>query len=181
MNKIVFCTSMTLAAAMIVACNKQESPAPDNRTTPESSQQAAGPVAPAPASTPAPGRPIPAPADNLGVDALAAAGVTFEFPHRVLYDILDASNSGKERHRVLVEISDGELKQVAESFGQSLEALGYRSESDKESGGRIDRVYSADGKPTYYLIMQPAGMGPKLSGPDSTGSLHIMWNIPPGS
>lgn len=176
MNKIAFCTSMALAAAMIAACSKQETPVPEG----PSGEQAAPPAVRAPASDPAPGLPVPAPDDNRGMDVLAAAGVKFDFPHQVLYDILDVSNSGKRRHRVLLEIRVGELKQVADEFGQSLEALGYKEESDKESGGRIDRVYSMKDKPTYYLIMQPAGMGPKLSGKDSTGSLHIMWNIPSG-
>lgn len=181
MNKIAFCTAMILTVATASACSKQEVPMPENQATPKSGQQATAPVAPLPASAPAPNRPVPAPPGNRGLDALAEAGVKFNFPHQVLYDILDVSGSGKQRHRVLVEIRDGELKHVADDFGQSLESLDYKKESDKEHNGRIDRVYTAHGKPAYYLIMQPAGMGPKLSGEESTGSLHIMWNIPSGT
>ncbi len=166
MKKIALCIAIAVVAA---ACGKQEE-APAQQAGPESSR--AGEV-----QRKAPKRPIPAPEGQRGVDALATAGVKFDFPHQVLYDILDVSGSGKRRHRVLVEIRSGDFKQVIGQFGQALEALGYRKESEKDTGGRIDSVYSAGGKPTYYLIMQPAGMGPKLGEKDSTGSIHIMWNI----
>ncbi|MGN7726619.1 hypothetical protein ACTJIL_12505 [Luteimonas sp. 22616] len=167
MKKIALFIAIAVAVA---ACGKQE--APQTPTSPESSHKAPAAQAPSRQS------PVPAPEDKRGVAALAAAGVKFDFPHQVLYDILDVSGSGTPRHRVLVEIQGGEFDQVVEQFGESLEALGYQKDSGKETGGRIDSVYSAEGKPTYYLLMQPAGMGPKLMGKDSTGSIHIMWNIP---
>jgi hypothetical protein len=123
---------------------------------------------------------VPAPEGQRGADILKAAGVEFDFPHEVLYDILDASASGTRRHRVLVEVKQGRFDDVAAQFGVALQARGYEKVSGKATGGRIDEVYAAEGKPTYYLIMQPAGMGPKLHGKDSVGSIHIMWNIPPG-
>lgn len=170
MKNIVLCIAI---AAVTAACGQQESPIQQSPTPSAASQ----PAEKSAEQVPAPGKPIPAPTDEQGVDAMSAAGVEFDFPHQVLYDILDVSDNGTLRHRVLVEIRIGEFKQVAGQFTRSLEALGYRKKSSKGNGGRIDSVFVADGKPTYYLLMQPAGMGPKLRQPDSTGSIHIMWNV----
>lgn len=174
MRKIVLSIAIT---GLLAACGGHEEPA--SQPAAPAGQEAAN----APATTPrapAPGRPIPAPEGQRGADILKAAGVELDFPHEVLYDILDASASGTRRHRVLVEVKQGKFDEVAAQFGVALQSRGYEKVSDKTTGGRIDQVYSAEGKPTYYLIMQPAGMGPKLHGKDSVGSIHIMWNIPPG-
>lgn len=164
MNKIVFCL---LAASFLAACGKTEAP------------EAAAPTA-APAESAAQStrpRPIPAPEDEQGIDILEVAGIEFSFPHRVLYDILDTSHRGTRRHRVLVEIRDGSFDEVVQQFGQSLVDLGYTKSSDSNKAGRIQQVFKQAGKPTYYLLMQPAGMGPKLHDKQSTGSIHVMWNI----
>lgn len=131
-----------------------------------------------PASRPGPVR---APDDRKGEDILAKAGVEFDFPHAVMYDILDTSNAGTPRHRVLVEIQGGDFATAVKALEDSLAGLGYEKIRDTNKDGRIEQVFEQAGKPAYYLLMQPAGMGPRLSGPDSAGSIHIMWNITDGT
>lgn len=164
MKKFVICL---LAASLLAACNKPEEP--------EATAPAVAPADPTPPT--AQPRPVPAPEDEQGIDILEVAGVEFGFPHQVLYDILDTSKRGTPRHRVLVEIRSGDFNDVARQFGQSLVALGYTKSSDSNKAGKIEQVFKQAGKPTYYLLMQPAGMGPKLRNKASTGSIHVMWNI----
>lgn len=101
----------------------------------------------------------------------------FDFPNKVRYDILDTSARGTRRHRVLVEILGGEFDDAARKFEESLVRIGYRKASGSVKGGRIQQVYKQAGKPTYYVLMQSAGVGPKLGSKDSTGSIHVMWNV----
>lgn len=172
MKKIVLC----IAIAALAACGGHEESASQAQAASE--PEARAEQKPEQNLVPAPGKPVPAPEGQRGAEALAAAGVAFDFPHEVLYDILDVSAGGTPRHRVLVEIGGGDFQDATERFGQTLQGLGYELASDKKSGGRMDRTYTAEGKPTYYVIMQPSGMGPELRGKDSSGSIHIMWNIP---
>ena len=65
---------------------------------------------------------------------------------------------------------------MAEQFGQSLIDQGYTLAKDGGTGGRIERTYTRQDAPTYYLLMQPAAIGPKLASPGATGSIHVMWN-----
>ena len=174
MKKIALCLAL---AGLLGACDGRDEPVPQTQASPEPEARAQV----VQDRAPSPGKPVPAPEGRRGVDALVEAGVSFDFPHEVLYDILDISAGGTPRHRVLVEVSGGGFEAAVAKFGQSLERLGYQVVSEKKNDGRIDLVYTADGKPTYYLIMQPAGMGPKLRGENSNGSIHVMWNIPHGA
>lgn len=156
-----------LAASALAACSKTE--------TPETPTPAASPAEAA--ATPERPRPVPAPEDEQGIDILEVAGVKFDFPHQVHYDILDTSRRGTRRHRVLVEIRGGDFNEVVRQFDQNLVDLGYRKSSDSNKAGKIEQVFKQAGKPTYYLLMQPAGVGPKLRSKEATGSIHVMWNI----
>src|SRR5690606_21591427 len=90
-----------LAASVLAACRKTE--------TPETPTPAASPAEAA--ATPERPRPVPAPEDEQGIDILEVAGVKFDFPHQVHYDILDTSRRGTRRHRVLVEIRGGDFNE----------------------------------------------------------------------
>ncbi len=163
-------------ACMLAGCSRDETPASSDADI----HVAASETEPAEAAPPTKPRAVPAPEGQRGEDILAVAGVEFPFPHEVLYDILDTSESGTPRHRVLVEVQSGAFDSAMKRFGESLVDLGYEKVSDSDEGGRVQQVYTQADKPTYYLLMQPAGMGPKLHGPESVGSIHIMWNIPGG-
>lgn len=132
---------------------------------------------PAPPTTPpvkAP--PRAAPEGEKGVDLLAGNGIALDFPHEINYDIIDTSRNGTPRHRVLVEVLGGDFPAVVQQFTATLAGTGYRKGSEKNDVQRIEQVYVKRDQPTLYLLMQPAGTGPKLKNPDSTGSIHIMWN-----
>lgn len=159
-------------AGLLAACGK-DNPADEGEAIPAASQ-AEVPTA-KPARRPAP---VPAPEGEKGADLLAGAGVALDFPHAIAYDILDVSRAGTPRHRVLVEVLGGDFAAATQKLGQTLAGLGYIKKADTNKDGRIEQVYTMDGKPAYYLLMQPAGMGPKLVGKDAVGSIHIMWNIP---
>lgn len=157
--------------ALIAGCNTETDQVPAQGE----------PVAQAPSATSvqAPvAKPVAAPEGDKGVDMLSAAGIKLDFPHAVSYDIVDVSRAGTPRRRVLLEVLGGDFTTVTERFGQSLVDAGYTKTSDKNNGGRIDQVFEQAGKPAYYLLMQPVGMGPKLLGKDAVGSIHIMWNTP---
>jgi hypothetical protein len=165
---------LLLSAALvtlIAGCNKEAD------QTPALGEPAAQAPVAAPAQAPV-AKPVPAPEGDKGIDMLSAAGIKLDFPHAVSYDILDVSHAGTPRRRVLLEVLGGDFTVVTNRFGQSLVDAGYTKTSDKNNGGRIDQVYEQAGKPAYYLLMQPVGMGPKLLGKDAVGSIHIMWNTP---
>jgi hypothetical protein len=145
---------LLLSAALvtlIAGCNKEAD------QTPALGEPAAQAPVAAPAQAPV-AKPVPAPEGDKGIDMLSAAGIKLDFPHAVSYDILDVSHAGTPRRRVLLEVLGGDFTVVTNRFGQSL----------------VDQA----GKPAYYLLMQPVGMGPKLLGKDAVGSIHIMWNTP---
>ncbi len=120
--------------------------------------------------------PRTAPEEDSGAEFLVGQGVAMEFPHEIGYDILDTSRNGTPRHRVLVEVLGGDFAKESADFVASLEKIGYRKASESTNGQRIEQVQVQEGKPTYYLLMQPVGSGPKLKNPDAVGSIHIMWN-----
>ena len=120
--------------------------------------------------------PRTAPDGDTGAGFLASQGVALEFPHEINYDILDTSRNGTVRHRVLVEVLGDDFARESENFETSLEKIGYRRASESLDGQRVEQVYVQEGKPTFYLLMQPAGSGPELKNPDAAGSIHIMWN-----
>lgn len=165
MKKTVLCIAFV---AFLSACGGDQAPAP--KTT---GDEAAAPALKSPQRP----RPIPAPEDEQGVDILISEGIEFKFPHLVRYDILDTSRSGTRRHRVLVEVRKGDFNAVAQQFSRSMVDLGYAKSKDVNKSGRIEQVFKQKGKPTYYLLMQPAGMGPKLRDKASVGTIHVMWNI----
>lgn len=117
-----------------------------------------------------------APEGDTGTEFLASQGVALEFPHQINYDILDMSRNGTPRHRVLVEVLGGDFAQASAGFSSSLEKIGYRKAGETIDGQRIEQTFVQEGKPTYYLLIQPAGSGPQLGNPDAVGSIHIMWN-----
>lgn len=167
--KLLACVTLAL---LVSACSNDAPPpqanAPDSAAIP-----APGPDAQA--ATERRG-PRAAPADDTGAEFLAEQGVVLQFPHRINYDILDTSRNGTSRHRVLVEVLGGDFVQTTADFTSSLEKIGYRKASESTDGQRIEQTFVQEGKPTYYLLMQPAGTGPQLGNPDAVGSIHIMWN-----
>ena len=168
MKKLFLSTALMV---LIAGCNKETDQAP--------AQGEPAAQAPSATSVRAPvAKPVAAPEGEKGVDMLTAAGIKLDFPHAVSYDIMDVSRAGTPRRRVLLEVLGGDFATATERFGQSLVNAGYAKTSDKNNGGRIDQIYEQAGKPAYYLLMQPAGMGPKLLGKDAVGSIHIMWNTP---
>jgi hypothetical protein len=169
-----FLAGAAIAGLLLGACEKTE---PVDQSGSGTQPQAVGNAAPPPASPVKPQRPVPAPAGQKGLDLLAEAGINLDFPHDVHYDILDTSHAGTRRHRVLLEVRDADFATVIRDFDESLEGLGYTKTTDKDTNGRVEQVYESKGKPAYYLLMQPAGMGPKLNSPDAVGSIHIMWNM----
>lgn len=168
--------ALILTACLIAACNGERDDVPVTPASEVAVQPTQGPI-PA-AQQPAKAKPVPAPEGQKGADMLTAAGVILPFPHGVLYDILDTSSAGTPRHRVLYEVRTTAFPEAVKEVGNTLASRGYRKVDDRKDGDRIQQVFQADGKPTYYLILQPAGMGPKLTDPAATGSIHVMWNIP---
>jgi hypothetical protein len=162
-----------LLTGLLAACDASRNETP---ATPDSSGAAAQDAEAAPGALPKAVRPTPAPEGQKGVDVLARSGVVLSFPHAINYDILDQSRNGTPRHRVLVEVLDSDFATVVDEFGQSLVEQGYALAKDGSTDGRIKRTYIRKGAPTYYLLMQPVAVGPKLANPDATGSIHIMWN-----
>lgn len=122
-------------------------------------------------------KPIAAPEGDTGVDDMASRGITLDFPHSIVYDIIDVSASGKRRHRVLVEVQKGSLQSAVNDFHQSMKHIGYELFSSKQTNERTDEMFARLGQPAFYLIIQKAGSGPKLTKQDSVGSIHIMWNM----
>ena len=120
----------------------------------------------------------PAPAGQKGVDILASEGVTFDFPYAINYDIMDTSSKGTPRHRVLVEVLGGNFEESVQKFTKSLTAMGYKKAGDKTKNGRMEQVYKQSGRPTYYLRIQPAEVGPELKNKRALGSIHVMWSQP---
>jgi hypothetical protein len=153
-------------AALLASCNNDQQVAPAADTTVPQQQQS---------HTPPVAKPVPAPAGQQGADMLAAVGLEFDFGHDVLYDILDTSKNGTPRHRVLLEVLDGGFGDAVEKVGMSMEDMGCTKTSDSNTSGRIQQIFKCKENTTYYLLMQPAGMGPKLASPASVGSIHIMW------
>jgi hypothetical protein len=162
MKRIVVCA--IVATALLSACKPHDA-------------GAAGTSAPTPKAPVVAARSQAASADTRkGVDLLTDAGVTFAFPNVIHYDIVDKSRRGTPRHRVLIEVLDGDFATATRQIDKSLVDLGYSKTSDANKGGRIEQVFKQKGKPTYYLLMQPEGMGPALRDPNAVGSIHIMWN-----
>jgi hypothetical protein len=165
--RIRHAVAVIAATLLLASCNKSEQVAPAPNSPAVSEQQP-------PDAAPVP-KPVPAPAGQKGADLLAAAGLTFEFGQEVLYDILDTSKNGTPRHRVLLEVLDGSFPDAVAEVGESLENAGCHRTSDSNNAGRVQQVFKCSENTTYYLLMQPAGMGPKLAHPGSVGSVHIMW------
>lgn len=169
LKPLYLCLAIT---GLLVACDKDK-PVDQAATMPAAPQ--AEPRIATPTKRPAP---VPAPEGEKGADLLAEAGVALDFPHAIAYDIMDVSRAGTPRHRVLVEVLGGDLATAKQRLGQTLTGLGYAKKADTDKGGRVEQIYTMGGKPAYYLLIQPAGMGPKLVGKDAVGSIHVMWNIP---
>jgi len=157
---------------LVSACSNDTSPTPSNTAADETVAAAQE----APSSVPEKSGPRAAPEGETGAELLASQGVVMEFPHEIGYDIMDTSRNGTPRHRVLVEVLGGDFAKQSADFAAALEKIGYRKASESVDGERVEQVQVQEGKPTYYLLMQPAGSGPKLKNPDAVGSIHIMWN-----
>lgn len=165
MNKL---PATLMLALLVSACSGGSSPG---------TEAPGGPAAAAdqPATT-GEGGPRAAPEGDSGSGFLADQGVAMTFPHEIGYDILDTSRNGTPRHRVLVEVLGGDFAKESVEFTTSLEKIGYRKASESVDGQRVEQVWVQEGKPTYYLLMQPVGSGPELGNADAVGSIHIMWN-----
>jgi hypothetical protein len=165
--RIVPVIAIMAVAALVASCNKaqQATPAVDTAAVPQQQQSKTAPVS----------KPVAAPAGQKGADMLVAAGLEFDFGQEVLYDILDTSKNGTPRHRVLLEVLDGSFSDAVAEVGESMESVGCQKVGDSNKAGRIQQIFKCKENVTYYLLIQPSGMGPKLAHPASVGSVHIMW------
>lgn len=169
MKHVLACAT---ALVILAGCGKEPQLQPADAELPAPPADAASKTA----SKPRP-RPVAAPEGERGMEDLASRGIELDFPHSTLYDIIDISGGGVRRHRVLIEVEQGDFLSAVQKLGDSLVATGYIKAADTNKSGRIDQVFGKTGQPAFYLLAQPAGMGPKLMKPESVGSIHIMWNM----
>jgi Prokaryotic membrane lipoprotein lipid attachment site len=154
---------LSIAAALAACSPGQESGKGDEAAT----------RAPATAPT-ATQAPLPR---EKGIDALAGFGIKPMFPYDVAYDIVDKNDKGRARHRVLLEVTGGDINAAVASMEQQLMALDYAKAKQSDRQGKIEQVFRKKGSPTLVLLSQSAASGPKLKQPGAVGSIHVMWNV----
>lgn len=125
-------------------------------------------VAPADAS---PGVP------KKGIDVLVGLGFKPGFAYSVAYDIIDKNDAGTSRHRVLMEVLEGDVVDAMRDSEETLVRAGYAKVKEAAGDGRYDAVFTRHGLPTLVFMGQTAERGPALKTPGATGSIHIMWNF----
>lgn len=111
-----------------------------------------------------------------GIDVLAEFGVRPDFAYAVNYDIVDKDKSGKPRHRVLIEVREGDMANAIARMDALLVEQGYAKTKQSDRNGKVEQVFHKAGVPTLVLLSQAVATGPKLKQPDAVGSIHIMWN-----
>ena len=155
---------LTAAAVLVLAaCGPKQEPEQGAQNT---AQDQAPEVA-----TPQPSR------VEKGIDVLTGLGFTPDFPYSVAYDMTDKNNQGINRHRVLLEVLDGDVQQAMAASEAALSAAGYVKSKETVGDGRTDAIFSKRGQPTLVFMAQTKERGPALKDPDAVGSIHIMWNF----
>jgi hypothetical protein len=163
MKQIFFAVAVV---AVLAACGpKQEAAQKGGETANES-----------PASATAGAEPAPA-AEVKGIDVLTGLGFKPDFAYAVVYDIVDKNNEGVNRHRVLLEALEGDIKTAMASAEATLVKAGYEKSRETESNGRYDAVFTKQGFPTLVFMAQTPERGPALKDPGAVGTIHIMWNF----
>jgi len=152
---------------VLAACGpKQEVAQKGAETADESSTSA-----PVPATQPAPA------GEAKGIDVLTELGFKPDFAYAVVYDIVDKNKEGVNRHRVLLEALEGDIKTAMSSAQATLATAGYEQSKETESNGRYDAVFTKQGFPTLVFMAQTPERGPALKDPSAVGTIHIMWNF----
>lgn len=149
-----------LLAFLLTSCGGDKPTARDEATAPPATEQAQ--VAKSEA--------------RKGIDLLAEFGVRPDFAYSVNYDIVDKDKSGKPRHRVLIEVREGDMANAVARMDALLVEKGYAKSKESDHDGKLEQVFRKAGVPTLVLLSQAAATGPKLKQPDAVGSIHIMWN-----
>ncbi len=160
-----------LAAAVVVvlaACGSQQDSAQKGS---ESIHEAPAPAAPATSTEPAPSR------EEKGIDVLTGVGFKPDFAYSVVYDIVDKNSEGVNRHRVLLEALEGDIKTAMASAEATLTKAGYVKSKETQSEGRHDAVFTKQGLPTLVFMAQTPERGPALKNQGAVGTIHIMWNF----
>jgi hypothetical protein len=111
-----------------------------------------------------------------GIDLLTEFGVRPDFAHSINYDIVDKDKSGKPRHRVLLEVREGDMTTAVARMDALLVEQGYAKAKQSDHDGKVEQVFRKAGVPTLVLLSQSVATGPRLKQPDAVGSIHIMWN-----
>jgi hypothetical protein len=112
-----------------------------------------------------------------GVDVLTDLGFKPEFAYTVVYDITDKNDAGINRHRVLLEVLEGDIDTAMTSASATLASAGYGKSRETESNGRRDVVFTKQGFPTLVFMAQTPERGPALKTPGAVGTIHVMWNF----
>lgn len=119
----------------------------------------------------------PPPRVEKGIDVLTGMGFQPDFANAVVYDIVDKDKKGVNRHRVLLEVLEGDVVAAMDNAEASLASVGYEKAKETESDGRYDTVFTKKGAPTLVFMAQTAERGPALKNPGAVGTIHIMWNF----
>lgn len=91
--------------------------------------------------------------------------------YNVIRDVtVDLANGGQQR-RLVIEVADSSLDQVASDLDQSLVAAGYRAGKLTESDGERRVNYRRDGQ-----VELVATVGPSQDNPEAV-SVRIGWNL----
>ena len=151
--------------AVLAACGADQGAgqAGDKSTVePPASTEAAAPKAPASNAT--------------GIDVLAGLGFIPDFAYAMAYDIVDKNSEDVSRHRVLLEVLEGDIGTAMASAEATLGRAGYVKSKDSSADGRHDAVFVKKGSPTLVFMAQSPDRGPDLKNPGAVGTIHIMWN-----
>lgn len=152
-------------AAVLAACGSKQDPQQTDQTAGQAEAQAQAQAEPSPSRT------------EKGIDVLIGMGFRPEFAYAIAYDIIDKNNQGVSRHRVLLEVLEGDVVTAMDDVEASLAGLGYVKAKETEGDGRYDTVFTKKGEPTLVFMAQTAERGPALKNPDAVGTIHIMWNF----
>lgn len=143
-------------ATMLIACERNDSPAP-----------APQPSAPTAATTPA--GPKPATPDTL------PDGVRLSFPHEVVYDKVLTGKSGEQRRRIIVEYLDGDAAAVEKALTEGFQAAGYRNAGDRQlPGGKRIVFLNPQSKARVYATFA-SGAQQRFHNKDAQGTVSFSW------
>jgi long-subunit fatty acid transport protein len=166
-NEAVKISKMFFFAAVVAivlsACSKE-------RGADEAGPAAAGTAETSPTE-------VPSRAPEKGIDVLVGLGFKPGYPYSVAYDIIDKNDAGTSRHRVLLEVLDGDIVDAMRDSEETLIRAGYAKAKETGSDGRYDAIFTRHGWPTLVFMGQTAERGPPLKTPGAVGTIHIMWNF----